>query len=83
MNNNLGLSLMKEYKAFTFSLQARDLLNNGLTVSHAMSATGTTDSYQLSMGRHFLLGVVWHFGRMGNVQLRRANQSADSMMRDF
>ena len=83
VNNNLGLSLMKEYKAFTFSLQARDLLNNGLTVSHAMSATGTTDSYQLSMGRHFLLGVVWHFGRMGNVQLRRANQSADSMMRDF
>ena len=60
-----------------------DILNNGLYISHSVSETGTTDSYRLSMGRHFLLGVTWRFGRMGGVQMNRANKASESIQRDF
>ena len=83
LTNALNFTLNKDWRAFTFSAQARDILNNGLTVSHSVSETGTTDSYRLSMGRHFLLGVTWRFGRMGNTQIRRANNASDIFLRNF
>ena len=58
LTQSLNLSLSKDWRSLTFTLQGRDLLNAGLSVSHSVSATGTTDSYRLSMGRHFLAGVV-------------------------
>ena len=64
--NNLNFTLLKEYRSFTFSAQVRDVLNKGLSVSHSEGPTGTTDSYMLSLGRHFLAGVIWRFGKMGD-----------------
>ena len=81
--NNLNFNVMKDFRAFTFSAQVRDLLNNGLAVNHAVGATGTKDSYSLSLGRHFLVGVVWRFGKMGDVKLRKANQAADRINMTF
>lgn len=81
--NNLNFSLEKEYRSMTFSVQLRDVLNSGLTVSHSVGATGTTDSYSLSLGRHFLAGMVWRFGRMGNKQLMSANRSANEIKQTF
>lgn len=83
LTNALNFTVTKDWRAFTFSAQARDILNNGLTVSHSVSETGTTDSYRLSMGRHFLLGVTWRFGRMGNMQMNRANRASEGIQRDF
>ena len=83
LTNTLNLTLTKDWRAFTFSAQACDILNNGLTVSHSVSETGFTDSYRLSMGRHFLLGVVWRFGKMGNMQMRRASRASDSIYNNF
>lgn len=83
LTNTLNLTLTKDWRAFTFSAQARDILNNGLSVSHDVSETGITDSYRLSMGRHFLLGVTWRFGKMGNSQMRRANGVSASMLNGF
>ena len=81
--NSLNFFVSKDWRAFTFSAQAVDILNNGLYISHSVSETGTTDSYRLSMGRHFLLGVTWRFGRMGGVQMNRANKASESIQRDF
>ena len=83
LTNTLNLSVTKDWRAFTFSAQARDILNNGLSVMHDVSETGITDSYRLSMGRHFLLGVTWRFGKMGSSQMRRANGASDSMLSGF
>ena len=83
LTNTLNLTISKDWRAFTFSAHARDILNNGLTVSHSVSETGFTDSYRLSMGRHFLLGVVWRFGRMGNVQMFRASRASDNIYNNF
>ena len=81
--NNLNFTLLKEYRSFTFSAQVRDVLNKGLSVSHSEGPTGTTDSYTLSLGRHFLAGVIWRFGKMGDKQLRRANSSASEIKMTF
>lgn len=81
--HSLNFSLSKDWRSFTFSLQGKDLLNAGLTVSHSVSSTGTTDSYRLSLGRHFLAGVIWRFGRMGNAQMSRAQRASSSIMNDF
>ena len=83
LTQSLNLSLSKDWRSLTFTLQGRDLLNAGLSVSHSVSATGTTDSYRLSMGRHFLAGVVWRFGRMGSTQMSRAQRASSSVMSDF
>ena len=81
--NNLNFNVSKDIRAFTFTLQARDLLNSGLTVSHSLSETGVTDSYSLSLGRHVLFGVSWHFGRMGATQAGRASGSSSLMKKSL
>lgn len=77
--HDLNISIFKDIKAFTISLQARDILNNGMTIAHDVSATGVTDSYSLSIGRHILLGITWNFGKMNSSRLARANNAATQM----
>lgn len=72
----LHFSLTKDIRSFTLSFLARNLLNSGLPVSHSISPSGSRDSFGLALGRNFLLGLTWHFGRK-NERNARAAQAAD------
>ncbi len=72
--HHLNISLTKNIKAFTLSLQARDLLNQGLSIVHNVDADSVSDSYSLSLGRNILFGVTWNFGRMNARNSRTADR---------
>lgn len=71
-------SVTKSIGAFNLSLQVKDILNQTRNLSHTVTANYKEDTYRLVMGRYFLIGVKWNFGKMNAQHSRRAQRAAFS-----
>ncbi len=72
-------SITKSIGAFNLSLQLKDILNQTRNLSHAITSNYQEDTYRLVMGRYFLIGVKWNFGKMNAQHSRRAQGAAFNM----
>ena len=72
-------SITKSIGAFNLSLQLKDILNQTRNLSHTITANYQEDTYRLVMGRYFLIGVKWNFGKMNAQHSRRAQGAAFNM----
>ena len=72
-------SITKSIGAFNLSLQLKDILNQTRNLSHTITANYQEDTYRLVMGRYFLIGVKWNFGKMNAQHSRRAQSAAFNM----
>jgi len=75
---NAGVS--KSVGAFTFMLNGFDLFNQTKNLSHTVADNYMEDEYSNLIGRYFLAGVKWNFGKMSAAQSRRANRASRDMM---
>ena len=73
-------SVTKSIGAFNLSISVYDILNQTRNLSHTVSANYVEDTYKLVMGRFFLLGVKWNFGKMNASHSQRAQDAARGML---
>jgi len=64
---------------FVFSFKAFDILNQTRNLTHSVTANYEEDTYRLNMGRYFLLGVKWCFGKADASHNQRARQAMKAM----
>jgi len=69
----------KKWGDFVFSFKAFDILNQTRSLSHSVTANYEEDTYRLTMGRYFLLGVKWCFGKAGAPHNQRARGAMKAM----
>ncbi|MBQ7195053.1 MAG: hypothetical protein IJS07_05415, partial [Bacteroidales bacterium] len=72
-------SITKSVEAFTFGLEAYDILNQIHSLRHNVTANYSEDSYRLILGRYITFGVKWNFGKMNAANSRRASNAAYNM----
>ncbi len=72
VNKNIG--------AFTLIAQMKDILAQGKSFSHSANANFVEDSIRMTMGRYFLIGVKYNFGKMSPVQSSRAQTASLNML---
>ncbi len=72
-------SISKNIGAFNLSLQFKDILNQTRNLDHNITANYQEDTYRLVMGRFFLFGVKWNFGKMNAQHSRRAQDATFNM----
>ena len=72
-------SISKNIGAFNLSLQLKDILNQTRNLDHNITANYQEDTYRLVMGRFFLFGVKWNFGKMNAQHSQRARSAAFNM----
>ena len=72
--------ISKDVGAFTLSLKLHDILNQTRSLTHTVTANYEEDSYRLIMGRYFLFGVKWNFGKMNAAHSQRAQRAARNMV---
>ena len=70
---NAGIS--QTIKAFTVSLKVSDILGQGNNLSRVATDEYIQDTYTNLLGRYFLVGVSFNFGKM-NAKNNRAVQDA-------
>ena len=58
--------LSKSIGSVTLSVRMEDILNQTRNLSRNMTAEYVEDSYTNSMGRYFLVGISFNFGKMNN-----------------
>lgn len=75
---NFGIS--KAIKSVTLSLKAHDILNQTKTRNRTTSAEYVEDTYHNVMGRYFLFGVAFNFGKMSAKQNQAAQNAMWNMM---
>jgi len=75
-----NLSISKSIGSLTFLLKGFDLLNRTRNLTHVVSDNYIEDGYSNLLGRYFLFGVKWHFGKMSAKQSKRANRASMEMM---
>lgn len=75
---NAGVS--RNIGAFNISLTVHDILNQTRGRSHTVTANYEEDAFRLVMGRYFLIGVKWNFGKMNAANSRRAQSAAWNMV---
>lgn len=66
----------KSIKAFTISLEARDILNQTRYLAHNVYDNYIEDTYTNVLGRRILLSVTWNFGKSTSAQLSSARTKA-------
>lgn len=59
-----NLELNKSIKAITFSLKIKDILNQTTASSRVTSANYIQDAYRSIIGRRFMIGITFNFGKM-------------------
>ena len=58
----------------TLTVRVEDILNQTRNLSRTMTAEYVEDSYSNSMGRYFLAGISFNFGKMNNRRGGRGGQ---------
>lgn len=58
--------LSKSFGSVTLTISMQDILNQTRNLSRNMTAEYVEDSYTNSMGRYFLAGISFNFGKMNN-----------------
>ena len=71
-----SLSLMKNWKAWTFSLSVNDIFNQATYYYRETGDNFVSDNYNNAIGRYILLGASLRFGKMNP---DRASAARDSM----
>ncbi|MBO4742497.1 MAG: TonB-dependent receptor [Bacteroidales bacterium] len=69
----------KNIGAFNLSFKVHDILNQTRTIQHTVTANYMEDSWSLALGRYFLFGVKWNFGKMNASHDRNATRAAINM----
>ena len=70
----------KNIGAFNLSISVHDILNQTRNLTHTVTANYQEDTYRLMMGRYFLFGVKWNFGKMNATHSQRASQAVWNMV---
>lgn len=69
----------KKIGDFTVSFKAYDILNQTRDLTHSVTANYEEDIYRLTMGRYFLLGLKWNFGKSDASHGQRARAAMKAM----
>lgn len=69
-------SVNKNVKAFTFSLEFQDILDQQKVRRHAVRDNYVQDSFVNRLGRSIVLSLTWNFGKMNAA---RSNAAKDAM----
>lgn len=74
-------AISKSVKALSFSIKVADILNQRRSMQRSTSGEYVEDVYRYAIGRYFLAGITFNFGKM-NAKNNRTAQSAmfDMMM---
>lgn len=72
--------ISKNIGAFNLSLTIHDILNQTTNLTHTVTANYEEDSYRLIMGRYFLFGIKWNFGKMNASHSQRASDAMWNML---
>ena len=75
-----GAEINKNIGAFTLMLIAKDILAQGKSFSHTANANYIEDRIRMSMGRYFMLGVKFNFGKMSPTQSSKAQTASLNML---
>ena len=75
-----NFNVSKSVKAFTFSFSINDILNQRTSLSRTVQEDFVEDSYRNILGRYFLFGIKWNFGKMNAAQGRKAQGVQFDMM---
>ncbi len=75
-----NFNVSKSVKAFTFSFSINDILNQRTSLSRTVQEDFVEDSYHNILGRYFLFGIKWNFGKMNAAQGRKAQGVQFDMM---
>lgn len=70
---NAGIA--KDIKAFTFSFKVADILGQQKSLHRTTSAEYVEDVNRIVLGRYFLFGVTFNFGRMNAAQSSKVEQA--------
>ncbi len=70
---NAGIA--KDVKAFTFSFKVADILGQQKSLHRTTSAEFVEDVNRIVLGRYFLFGVTFNFGRMNAAQSSKVEQA--------
>ncbi|MCR5018387.1 MAG: TonB-dependent receptor family protein [Bacteroidales bacterium] len=70
---NAGIA--KDVKAFTFSFKVADILVQQKSLHRTTSAEYVEDVNRIVLGRYFLFGVTFYFGRMNAAQSSKVEQA--------
>ncbi len=68
-------SLSKQFGAFSLSLKAYDILNQKKYLSRSASAEYVKDVYTNTVGRFFLIGITFNFGKMNASNNAKAQEA--------
>ena len=69
------LTIGKTFKSVTVSLTGKDIFNNTRNLDRVVEPDYVKETYNLVIGRHVLLSVVYNFGKMNAANARRANMA--------
>ena len=72
--------ISKNIGALNLSLTIHDILNQTTNLTHTVTANYEEDSYRLIMGRYFLFGIKWNFGKMNASHSQRASDAMWNML---
>lgn len=75
-----NVSLAKTFKAVTLSLKVADLLGQSRNLVRYTSADYVEDVYRNTMGRYFLFGISFNFGKMNASNNERAQSAVENML---
>jgi len=75
---NAGIG--KEIKAFTINLKVADILNQSKSLFRTASAEYVEDTYRNVMGRYFLIGLSFNFGKMNAKNNQKVQSALYQMM---
>ncbi len=78
---DLGLKIQKSFKAFSFALAGRDLLNAADSHSFTVADDYVQNSYELIMGRRIYFQFTWNFGKMNAARSNAARSASFDMLR--
>ena len=70
---NAGIA--KDVKAFTFSFKVADILGQQKSLHRTTSAEYVEDVNRIVLGRYFLVGVTFNFGRMNAAQSSKVERA--------
>lgn len=70
---NAGIA--KDVRAFTFSFKVADILGQQKSLHRTTSAEYVEDVNRIVLGRYFLFGVTFNFGRMNAAQSSKVEQA--------
>lgn len=74
------LTVNKNVKAFTLSLYLKDILNQTRNRVHNATDNYTEDVFRNVLGRYFLIGIKWNFGKMNAAQSQRVQDASWQML---